>query len=83
MSIDEKSFRKGHKYVSVLSDPLKGIVLEIEEGRKKESVKTLLEKSLTEVQQKAVKTISMDMWKAYLRVAEEKLPNAEIVHCIA
>lgn len=80
LSIDEKSFRKGHKYVSVLSDPLGGRVIEIGEGRKKESVKTLLENALTPEQMQAVITVSMDMWKAYMRVIKEELPNAEIVH---
>jgi len=40
----------------------------------------LLDKSLTKQQQKNIKTISMDMWKAYIWVAKEKLPNASIVH---
>ena len=80
LSIDEKSFKKGHKYVSVLSHPRSGIIIDIEDGRTKESVRALLDKSLTEQQQKNLKTLSMDMWKAYLSVAKEKLPNAEIVH---
>jgi len=80
ISIDEKSFKKGHKYVSVLSHPRSGCIIDIEEGRTKESVRKLLDNSLTEQQQVAIQTISMDMWKAYLSVSKEKLPNAEIVH---
>ncbi len=80
LSIDEKSFKKGHKYVSVLSHPRSGNIIDVEDGRTKESVRALLNKSLTEQQQSNIKTISMDMWKAYLSVAKEKLPNAEIVH---
>jgi transposase len=52
LSIDEKSFKKGHKYVSVLSHPRSGIIIDIEDGRTKESVRALLDKSLTEQQQK-------------------------------
>lgn len=80
LSIDEKSFKKGHKYISVLSHPSSGCIIDVEEDRTKESVRKLLNKSLTEEQQKNITTISMDMWKAYLTVAKEKLPNAEIVH---
>lgn len=80
LSIDEKSFKKGHKYVSVLSHPRSGCIIDVEDGRTKESVRTLLDKSLTEKQQSNLKTISMDMWRAYLSVAKEKLPDAEIVH---
>jgi len=80
LSIDEKSFKKGHKYVSVLSHPSSGCILNVEEGRTKESTRNLLNNTLTVDQQQNIKTISMDMWKAYLSVAKEKLPNAKIVH---
>ncbi len=80
LSIDEKSFKKGHQYVSVLSHPSSGCVIDIEEGRNIEATEKLLDKSLIAKQQEKVKTISMDMWKAYMAVAKEKLPNAEIVH---
>lgn len=80
VSIDEKSFKKGHTYVSVLSHPRSGCIIDVEEDRTKESVRTLLNKSLTEQQQGEIRTISMDMWKAYMTVSKEKLPNAEIVH---
>ncbi len=80
LSIDEKSFKKGHKYVTVLSHPRSGSIIDVEEDRTKESVRKLLDKSLTGEQQQGAQTISMDMWKAYLSVAKEKLPGAEIVH---
>jgi transposase len=80
LSIDEKSFKKGHKYISVLSHPRSGCVIDVEEDRTKEAVRKLLDKSLTKEQQLKVETISMDMWKAYMTACKEKLPNAERVH---
>jgi transposase len=80
LSLDEKSFRKGHQYISVLSHPASGCVLDVEEDRTKESCERLLNKSLTKDQQENVATISMDMWKAYINGAKEKLPQAQIVH---
>lgn len=80
LSIDEKSFKKGHNYVSVLSSPYGANVIDVVEGRTKQSVRDLLDKSLTKEQQKNIRTISMDMWKAYMSVTKEKLPNASIVH---
>lgn len=80
LSIDEKSFKKGHKYVTVLSHPRSGSIIDVEEDRTKDSVRKLLDKSLTEEQQQGTQTISMDMWKAYLSVSKEKLPGADIVH---
>ena len=80
LSIDEKSFKKGHKYVSVLSHPNSGCVIDVEDGRTKKSTEKLLDKALTKQQQQGVKAISMDMWNAYMTVSNEKLPNAEVVH---
>jgi len=80
LSIDEKSFKKGHKYITVLSHPRSGCILDVEEDRTIESCKRLINKSLTIDQQQNVATISMDMWKAFMNTAKQMLPQAEIVH---
>ena len=80
VGIDEKSFRKGHRYASILSDTKGQRILEVEEHRTKKACRKLIDKGLTEKQQKAVKKISMDMWENFKVTAEEKLPNAEISH---
>lgn len=80
LSIDEKSFRKGHHYITVLSHPASGCVLDVEEDRTKEACKKLLSNSLTTEQLNKVTAISMDMWKAFMKTAQEILPNAAIVH---
>ena len=80
LSIDEKSFKKGHQYVSVLSDPASGCVLDVVEGRDKNACKQLcqsegflwkgiplgLTNTLTDEQRSQVKQVSMDMWKAFM-----------------
>lgn len=80
LSIDEKSFKKGHTYVSVLSNPTTGLVIDVCEGRSKESVKTLLTDSFSQEKLNKVNTISLDMWKAYLSAAQEVIPKAEVIH---
>ena len=80
LSIDEKSFKKGHNYITVLSQPKTGNVLDVEENRTKEATEKLINKTLTKQQQKKVKTISLDMWKAYITVSKKMLVNSEIVH---
>lgn len=80
LSIDEKSFKKGHKYVTVLSHPRSGAVLDVEENRDTKSAKRLIDNTLTVDQQMKVSTISMDMWKPYINTAKDKLLNAKIVH---
>ena len=80
LSLDEKSFQKGHHYASVLSEPMSGKVLEVVEHRTLAACKTLLDSTFSEEEREKVKTISIDMWEAFMSVAKEKLPNAKIVH---
>jgi len=80
ISIDEKSFKSGQKYVTVISHPVSGIVIDVGENRDSESVEELLTKTFTEQQRESMNTVSMDMWQAYINSVENKLPNAEIVH---
>jgi len=80
LSIDEKSFKKNHKYVTVLSDPILSCVLDVAEGRDYRSTRDMIENLLSQDQMKNVQTISMDMWRAYLKIAKTLLPEAEVVH---
>lgn len=48
LSIDEKSFKKNHKYVTVLSSPLSSVVIDVCEGRTKEATKSLLSDVISE-----------------------------------
>lgn len=79
LSIYEKSFRKDHQYITVLSHPGSGCVLDVGEDRTKGACKDLLNKSLTPDQLQKVSSISIEMWKPYIATAEEKLLNASIV----
>ena len=78
LSIDEKSFRKGHSYVSVLSNPLTGTVVDVVENRDIKAVKRLIDIAITDVSK--VKTVTMDMWPAYLNTIKKMIPNASIIH---
>lgn len=79
IGIDEKSFLKGHSYVSILNDLNKGRVLDVIEGRTEESAETLLN-ILSEQQKDKVEAIAMDMWAAFMNAAGTVLPEADIVH---
>lgn len=79
LSIDEKAVHKGHDYISVLSDEATGVVIDVVEGRKKESVDKLCQNSLTASQRAEVKTICTDMWDAFIYGATKYFPNA--LHC--
>lgn len=80
ISIDEKSFKRGHEYVTVLSHPRSGIVLDVSEGRTTESAIKLIESTFNEEQRQTINTVSMDMWPAYLKAVDTSLPESLVVH---
>ncbi len=80
LSIDEKSFKHGHNYVTVLSYPKAGIVIDVSHNRDTESCKNLLKDTVKPEHRDKVKTVCMDMWKPYMSATKEILPKAEIVH---
>jgi transposase len=79
LSIDEKSVHKGHDYISILSDEATGFVIEVVEGRTKESVDNLCKQGLSQSQRDDVKTICTDMWDAFIYGAKSHFKNA--LHC--
>lgn len=78
LGVDEKSFLRGHKYVSVLCDIEGRRVLEVTDGRTNESAEALLT-CLTAEQKSAVEGVAMDMWEPYAQAARKHLPQAAIV----
>ena len=79
VGMDEKSFRKGHDYVSILVDLVNARVLEVAEDRTEEAADRLWE-VLSEEQKDSVKAVAVDMWKAFTNSARRNAKNAEIVH---
>ena len=77
IGIDEKSFLKGHAYVSVLTDLDRRRVLDIVPSRDTEAAKSLLSKVPN---QSKVKAIAMDMWTPFMNAAKDIFPRADIVH---
>jgi len=63
--IDEKSYGKGHKYISVLSDPRNGRVLDVSKNRDMQSAESLLEKVFSPEQLTQITSACCDMWDAF------------------
>lgn len=80
ISIDEKSFKRGHDYVTVLSNPETAAVLNVSHGRKKESVKEVINETFSKEQKGQIETVSTDMWEAYINTVREELPNSKLCH---
>lgn len=79
LGIDEKSFGRGHSYVSLLTDLTGSRVLEVAEGRTEEAANQLWE-SLPDEQKEQVEAVAADMWQAFTNSVENHAPQAEIVH---
>ena len=73
--VDEVAIRKGHVYMTVISEPA-GRVIAVENDRKKESLKRFYDR-LSDKQKRAINVISMDMSPTYLPVTLEEIPDAE------
>lgn len=79
IGLDEKSFGKGHDYITAVNDLLAGRVLEVVKDRTIEATEELLA-TLSDTQKSAVEAVAMDFWPAFITTANSSLPNAEIVH---
>lgn len=66
ISIDEKSYGKGQRYISVLTNADNGAVLDIEPDRDGKAACALLQKVFTEEQLQAIKRTCCDLSKSYI-----------------
>ena len=56
------------------------MVLNVGENRDVKSTRALLTETFTQQQLNDIKTVSMDMWQAYINSITAECPNAELVH---
>ena len=79
LGIDEKSFRRGHSYVTLLVDLTGSRVLEVVEDRSQQAADALWQ-VLAEEQKEQVAAVATDMWPAFVNSIESHAPQAEVVH---
>jgi len=79
VGLDEKSFRRGQDYVTLLNDLDEARVLDVVEGRDQEAVDGIWD-GFTDEQRVHVQAAGIDMWPAYRTSIQEHLPNAAIVY---
>lgn len=75
VGVDEKAFRKGHNYMTVVCDLIRGTVEHVAEDRKKSSLEEYFD-TLAEEQIASIKGVSMDMWRPYFLATVERVPDA-------
>ena len=75
IGVDEKAFKKGQSYFTVVADLDKDHVVYMAPGRTKESLGSFYE-SLERSVLEGIQGIAMDMWQAYETATVEHVPDA-------
>lgn len=76
IGVDEKAFRKGHRYFTLVNDLDRGRVLYVAEDRKQSSLDGFWA-TLNEQQMASISAVAMDMWEPYLNSVRAHLPGAD------
>lgn len=76
LSVDETSYRKGHDYITVVTDQEQGAVLHVSEDRETGSLKDFYDQ-LSGEQIAGIESVCMDMWPAYIKATRDALDDAE------
>lgn len=79
VGLDEKSFGKGHDYVSVLHDVTGRRVLDVVPERTRKAADALWE-AIPQAQRHGLAAVAADMWEPYLEATRAAVPQAAIVH---
>jgi len=74
--VDEKSFRRGHRYLTLVNDLQRSRVLYVGEARTQESLDGFWDQ-LTPEQLQSIEAIALDMWDPYVNSVREHLPGAD------
>lgn len=78
LAIDETSFRRGHKYVTLVVDAVKRRVIDVEEGRDGSTVDLFAEKLAAKGGNAgAIKAVTSDMSRSFLPAIARNFPGAE------
>jgi len=79
VGIDEKSFGRGHDYITVLTDIDGSRVLDVAPERTQAAAEAVLQ-TLSVEQRQALQAVAADMLTAYANAVANQTPNAELVH---
>ena len=76
LGVDEKAYRKGHSYMTVVCNLDRATVEYVAEDRKAESLAGYFE-SLSPLCLQAIEAVAMDMWKPYVTATKAHVPLAK------
>lgn len=78
IGVDEVSYRKGHRYLTLVSNHDTGRIIWAKEGKSAETFAAFFA-DLGPERCKAITLVSMDMSEAYIQTARSHVPQAQIV----
>lgn len=76
LGVDEKAFRKGHKYFTLVNDLTRSRVLYVAEDRTQASLDGFWD-TITAPQRDSITAVAMDMWEPYLNSVRAHLDAAD------
>lgn len=76
LSVDETAYRKGHDYITVVTEQESGTVLHVAEDRLTSSLGSFYEQ-LDAEQLNGIEAVCMDMWPAYIKATREAIEDAD------
>ena len=79
LGMDEKSFKRGQSYITLLTDLEESRVVEVVEDRTKEAAAKVWE-ALSPEQKAEVEAVAVDMWEPFIQTVQEQVPQADVVH---
>jgi len=78
LGLDGQSFKRGHSYITLLTDLEQSRVLEVVEEQTTEAADQLWA-TLSPEQKQAVEAVAVDMWEPFIQTIQKQLPEADIV----
>jgi len=78
IGVDEVSYRKGHKYLTTVTNHQTGRIVWAQEGKNAQTLLAFFEE-LGEERCSAIQFVTIDMSQAYIKAVNLKLPKAQIV----
>lgn len=78
IGVDELSYRKGHRYLTLVTDHASGHIVWAKEGKSGDTLGAFFEE-LGKPTCLKIRAVTMDMSKAYISAVRKHLPHAQIV----
>ena len=78
IGVDELSYRKHHKYVTIVVDHKTGRVVWAREGKNADTLRSFFEE-LGKERSALIQAVTIDMSQAYISAVSESAPNAQII----